>query len=152
MSVKRSLTDADTISRKKPRTGSKKGKRGHNPNAPIKSTEERLRFIQDDSWKDDEARELEGLVFGKAFAGNDDEVVLADNDEPVRLGFEFDSGAGELGHLEDNDVSSPAVYELFMRLTRCSSSLSMERMRFHRLHMMGRAKKMKTPIGANEEA
>ncbi|KAL1674847.1 hypothetical protein EV122DRAFT_293173 [Schizophyllum commune] len=104
MSVKRALTDADTISRKKPRTGSKKGKRVNNPNAPIKSTEERLRFIQDDSWKDDEARELEGLVFGKAFAGNDDEVVLADNDEPVQLGFEFDSGAGELGHLEDNDL------------------------------------------------
>ncbi|KAL1692217.1 hypothetical protein GGG16DRAFT_124261 [Schizophyllum commune] len=104
MSVKRSLTDADTISRKKPRTGSKKGKRVNNPNAPIKSTEERLRFIQDDSWKDDEARELEGLVFGKAFAGNDDEVVLADNDEPVQLGFEFGSGAGELGHLEDNDL------------------------------------------------
>ncbi|KAI5885055.1 uncharacterized protein SCHCODRAFT_02558044 [Schizophyllum commune H4-8] len=104
MSVKRSLSGADTISRKKPRTGSKKGKRVNNPNAPIKSTEERLRFIQDESWKDDEARELEGLVFGKAFAGNDDEVMLADNDEPVQLGFEFSSGAGELGHLEDNDL------------------------------------------------
>ncbi|TRM62821.1 WD40-repeat-containing domain protein [Schizophyllum amplum] len=101
MSVKRSNADADSISRKKPRTGSKKGKRSTN-SAPLK-IEERLKRIQDDSWKDDEAKELEGLVFGRSFA-EDGEVTLGDNDDPVQLNFDFGEGEGEFGHLEDDDL------------------------------------------------